>query len=430
MPTIPELAGIVQGLLGETAERLGRETGFIQRERQINGSSYAQTLVLGWLSNPNSSMSQLAQVASSVGKRISKQGLDERFGESSARFMRALLEAGLSQLLEGTPCGQGVVERFTYVHVLDSTTIRLPDSLAQEWAGCGGDGGQAALKITVNWDLRCGGLQAELSAARVHDQAVKLAQANPARGSLRLTDVGYFNLQRLAELDALGGYWIIRLKSQTTLYHSDGQSFDWINHLQTTQAQEVSLEVQVGAKPLLARLCAKRLAPQVAARRQAQLRIAAHKKQQPISARSWLLTQWAVCITNAPADLLCFEQVMVLLRLRWQIELLFKLWKSHGLLDEWRSANPWRILTELYAKLLALLLQHWLSLLGLWQVPNRSLPLAARLIQKFALALAIALPHPPFLSTVLARLQAALPACSMSALRKAPHTYQLLLAFP
>ncbi len=48
----------------------------------------------------------------------------------------------------------------------------------------------------------------------------------------------------------------------------------------------------------------------------------------------------------------------MLVRCRWQIELLWKLWKAHGKLDTWRSYKPKRILTEIYAKLLGLLITH------------------------------------------------------------------------
>ena len=53
----------------------------------------------------------------------------------------------------------------------------------------------------------------------------------------------------------------------------------------------------------------------------------------------------------------------MLLRERWQMEMLYKLWKQYGRIDEWRTMNQWRILCELYAKLIGLLLQHWLALL-------------------------------------------------------------------
>ena len=56
-------------------------------------------------------------------------------------------------------------------------------------------------------------------------------------------------------------------------------------------------------------------------------------------------------IPRCTSDLLTLTEVLVLLRARWQIELLFKLWKSHGHIDESRSAQPWRVLTEVFAKL-------------------------------------------------------------------------------
>jgi hypothetical protein len=426
MTTIPELAGLMQALFGETANRLGRETGFIQRARVLSGSSYAQTLVYGWLSKAQSTLSDLSQTAAVVGTPISKQGLDPRFGEKSAQFMQALLETALKKLVEAEPCGMGLVQRFEYVHIIDSTTVALPEGLAALWAGCGGDGHKAALKINVDWEMRRGAIRGELSAGRQHDQRAQLAQPATSAGSLRLTDVGYFNLRHLEQLAEQNSYWLIRLKSRTTLYTLDGLHLDWVKLLQQTNRDHLTCEVEVGARRLPARLCATRLSPQAAERRQNLLRKTAHKKQQPISDQAWFLTEWAICITNVPPTLLSFAEVMVLLRLRWQIELLFKLWKSHGLLDESRSVQPYHILTELYAKLLALLLQHWLILLALWDLPNRSLSLAVQLIHKFAYTLAIALPHVALLSFVLTVLQHTLPTCTMSSLRTTPHTYQRL----
>ena len=79
-----------------------------------------------------------------------------------------------------------------------------------------------------------------------------------------------------------------------------------------------------------------------------------------------------------------------LIRLRWQIELLFKQWKSAGLLGESRSQRPDRILCELFAKMLALVLQHWILVRTCWRYANRSLIRASKAIRSLAGLLATA----------------------------------------
>jgi len=43
---------------------------------------------------------------------------------------------------------------------------------------------------------------------------------------------------------------------------------------------------------------------------------------------------------------------------RWQLELLFKLWKQHAGCDESVSRKPYRGAAEVFAKLIAVVLQH------------------------------------------------------------------------
>ena len=113
-------------------------------------------------------------------------------------------------------------------------------------------------------------------------------------------------------------------------------------------------------------------------------------------------------------------------------QLLFKLWKQHGLLATSTSAQPWRILCEVYAKLLALLLQHWLALIGCWAFPDRSLVKAAQAIRSSAVLLTTALAGAFPLALALAQIQLRLasPGCRLNPRKTAPNTYQLLLAFP
>ena len=63
------------------------------------------------------------------------------------------------------------------------------------------------------------------------------------------------------------------------------------------------------------------------------------------------------------------------------MELLSKLWKSEGVIDEWRTENPWRVLCELYAKLIGQVLQHWLMVVFAWHDPQRSLVKLAQVVR-------------------------------------------------
>ncbi|GAC1312072.1 MAG: hypothetical protein NVSMB27_48500 [Ktedonobacteraceae bacterium] len=85
------------------------------------------------------------------------------------------------------------------------------------------------------------------------------------------------------------------------------------------------------------------------------------------------------------------REVLVLQRARWQIERLFRLWKHYGKIDEWKGRGRWRILCEIYAKLLAMVLQHGLLILGTWHDPSRSLFKAAKQVRLHALELCSAL---------------------------------------
>ena len=110
------------------------------------------------------------------------------------------------------------------------------------------------------------------------------------------------------------------------------------------------------------------------------------------------------------------------------MELLFKLWKSHGRVDESRSAKPWRVLCEVYAKLLAMVVQHWLILTGCWAYPDRSLVKAAQTIRKHALAMASVFGSPSRLRAALRVITRCLAAgCRLNRRKACPNTYQLLL---
>lgn len=94
--------------------------------------------------------------------------------------------------------------------------------------------------------------------------------------------------------------------------------------------------------------------------------------------------------------------------------------------DDWRSQQPWQILTEVYTKLLIALIQHWLCVISCWQVPRRSLVKASLLLRKHAFHLLAALSQSLKLTDVLSQIVQQMPRCLIQKRKSRPATFQLL----
>jgi hypothetical protein len=430
MVTIPQVAQALQTVLNDTAREQGQRSGFVQRPGKLDGASWTQTLVFGWLAEPEASLSALAQTAALLDVKVSPQALDERFSPAAAQCVRGVLEAGVAQLLAAQPAVMPVLNRFQGVYIQDSTQIALPAALAPVWRGNGGKDSGAALKVQVQWEWLSGQLmRVDLQNGRAADGAAPAQAAPLPPGALRLADLGYFNLDVLAATAQQQAFFLTRWKVGTALFSVAGAPRDLLPWLQRHADAQIDEAVQVGQRHRLpARLLGVPVPPAVAADRRRRIRRAAKEQGKTPSAERLALAAWTLLLTNVPPEQLTVEEALTVAACRWQIELLFKLWKSHARLDESRSANPWRQLTEIYAKLLGLLIHHWLWLLSCWSQANRSLLQAAQTVQKFAWTLAAALSHSADLPAILHRIQLTLAAgCRTNTRRQAPATFQTLL---
>jgi hypothetical protein len=433
MTTVPQLSQTLQTLFTSTADTLARHTGFVQRRSKLSGARFAQALVFGWLANAQASLENLAQAAAAVGVAISPQGLDQRLGEAAAGFLEGLLGAAVQAVVAADPVTIPLLQRFSAVVLVDCSTLVLPDVLGPWWPGCGGstpEHTQAALKIGVRYDLCRGQLVGPLLFdGRTHESTTPLQHAPLPAGALRLADLGFFDLDVLARLSSTDGYWLSRAHRTTAIYDAAGQRWEMLALLAAQGTAQVDLPISLGVEQrLAARVLAVRVPQEVADQRRRRLRAAARKRGRTPSAASLAWCAWTIFLTNVPPALLSLREALVLARARWQVELLFKLWKSHGQIDESRSRKPWRVLTEVYAKLLAMVVQHWLVLTGCWGYPDRSLVKAAQTVRQHALHLASALACPLFLEQTIGVIHRCLAAgCRLNRRKTKPNAYQLLL---
>lgn len=364
MCQLMDLAETLQTLLSTEAEALARETGCVRRVRKLSGAQLMQTLVLGWLHDPHASLDGLADFAASLGVDISPQALDQRLTTATTHCLARLLQAALQRVVAATPAALPLLRRFAGVYVFDTTTLSLPATLAGLFPGCGGSkagDGAAALKVHVGLELTTGALEMDFGPGRQPDVSSVLARGPLPEGALRLADRGFFDLGVLADYSAQGVFWVTRLPTRLVLQAEHGPPVALAAFLQEQHGDHVDAPVRVGKEAQLpCRLVARRAPAAVVAKRQAQLRKQAAKKGRSVSAAQEALCGWTAYLTNLPAEQLGWEELWVLARCRWQIELLFKLWKSGGGLDESQGKRPERVLCELYAKQIGQLVQQWL----------------------------------------------------------------------
>jgi hypothetical protein len=138
------------------------------------------------------------------------------------------------------------------------------------------------------------------------------------------------------------------------------------------------------------------------------------------------LSGFTVVITNVPKEMLEACEVCVLIRSRWQIELLWRVWKERGKIDLWRSEKPMRILCEVYAKLIGCIIQHWVILKGCWQQPNRSMVKASQVVKLFAPGYLLSWSGPLTSSEILAAMGSSMERAQLNRRPRRLSTAQLL----
>jgi Transposase DDE domain len=428
------IAHRMQHALSTVATVQARTSGYCQRTSKLTAEVFCTTLVLGWMQHPDATMAQLAQVAALQGVPISPQGLQERFTPGAARLLLAVLGALLDDTEPGEQsCPVTLLERYSQVIIEDSSSISLPDDLQTVWRGCGGrTGGHAAANLQVQLDLRCGQLYGPwITPGRTPDRASPGGTRQAPSGSMRIADLGYFSLDRLTAEHQAGCFWLTRLHPQTSIRPADGiprRGETVADFLATGPDGPQEFMVELGVcHRLPCRLIAIPRPPDVVARQRERLRLRGRHKHQNASPKTLALAAWDLFVTN---DLtLTRAEILTLHRARWQIEILWRLWKSEGRLTRWRTRTPWRILCELYAKLIGLVILHRILARGTWQRPGRSFVQATRMIRNHAAQFVLELHSLRRLSRTLTALLTALPASVPVVSHPArPATYQRLRA--
>jgi len=324
-----------------------------------------------------------------------------------------------------------ILGRFSIVVLLDSSTFSLPDEMQEEFQGCGGSygGGASAMKLQTEFDLRGGALShIQIEPGRSPDGATSRQHARRGEGSLRISDLGYFCLAVFATMVAAKEHFLSRLQFGTAVLTPDSQQVELLRWLGKQPRKFVDQLILLGkTQRLPCRLIAWRLPTKQANERRRKLRkeMLSKNGKEPCAERlAWC--DWTILVTSVPEAMLTPEEAVVLYRARWQIELLFKRWKSQNLAAELRGSTAVRQMIRVWSRLIGALIQHWLLVASVWGDPTKSWVKVCEAVRPFMGRIAAGLQRPAELTHALNDLCSAIAKTCRRNKRHKPGTIELL----
>ncbi|WP_164671172.1 IS4 family transposase [Virgibacillus doumboii] len=351
---------IERKLSSEKIRQSAKEVDFMQRNTKLKPEYFYQLCSFLGESFGNKTLNELcAQLCSFFDLEISTEGLNQRFNTEAVEFMRRIFKSLWLNQVSGS---QSIVERhlFNRIRILDSSSFDLPS----DYTGYEGPNG-TGVKVQLEYELYEGvfrhlhiqnGKESDISYA-------KTIQDDIQPDDLCLRDLGYFSQENLSMIAKKGAFFVSRIRNDTNLYqqNDDGQ-WEKVNvnkvteSLQPGEVTELT-QVRIGAeakKPLIARIVVTKLTEEQKEKRKEHLGQKKKKRKSTLSAQRNISVN--IFATNIPQGMVKKEEMYSLYSLRWQIEILFKTWKSLFKIQEVKKMKKERFECHLYGTFIQLLL--------------------------------------------------------------------------
>jgi putative transposase len=330
---------------------IGLNTGFLARSRKFNLTAFLSTLVFGGAVVARRSV-QALWVAYVLAARdaVSKSAFQRWVAKPQlVAWLEGLLATALERSMRRTTKKlAGALAQFRDLFVADSSVLRLSDCLAGILPGTGKSHGSASLKLHVVQRVAGGGIRSfKTTEGKAHDS--KHFHVGPwVQDGLLLVDLGYYCFRRFARIDALGGFFISRVKDKAN---------PWIvRSLRSHRGRKVPIAGE-RLQAVLARLRRRVLDLEVEVEYYPRAYRGSARKRRMILRLVGIWDQTDRCyhlfFTNVPPEKLSAKQVADAYRLRWQVELYFRELKGVHRLEELPGTKPHILRAMVLASLLS-----------------------------------------------------------------------------
>jgi hypothetical protein len=287
--------------------------------------AFMQAIVIG----QSSYLAWARELSKVIGCKISKQAIFYRMNECWVETVKTLVgEVVLQQA--GKQIKHSLFKGFKNVWLQDSTCMNLPQALIGKFSGGVANGKQnttAKLNVIVN---ALSGLCPLMEWGSFTDSEQSLCSnilGIAKKGDLVLRDLGYFVLSAFRKMDEDGIFFLSRWKNKVILYNAQTEKEIDLTKLLKGKAY-LDIPVLCGRDEMVkVRLVAMKLSPAQAAERIRKAKRDGKKKTNH-DERYYALLGYVIFITNVSDDIWNYKQVAIAYRVRWNIEILFKSWKS------------------------------------------------------------------------------------------------------
>jgi hypothetical protein len=328
----------VEERIGIDLESTARESKALQRKRGIRSAQDLLRLILFYASS-NWSLRLVGAWAllNGIGY-LSDVAILKRL-RNSKNWIGKLVVTLLQKRLSALKSMPGVRLR-----VVDATTISIPGSKGIDW------------RIHLSFDL--GNLC--LDGVEITDQSggENLARFAAQNNEIVVADGAYPFASGMAPVLNAGAGLIVRINWRNVpVLGPDGQRFEiipWLKTLSALSEKLIWMNTPQGWFQL--RLIASPIPPDKAAEARRRTRLRHQRKQKPLNENTLFAAGFVLLLTNLSPETWSAQLVLVLYRMRWQIELCIKRLKSLLEFDHLRAKDPRLVQTYLLTKILIALL--------------------------------------------------------------------------
>lgn len=348
---------------------IAKETNFVQRSSsRIEGKEFVQAMAMASIDPESTPLSGINDNLRSLSTKahMSVSALRQRINSPNAKkFLKQVyihtIETHLKPLSDELNAikhnfTQGALEHFTKVLLHDSSSCILNEHLEKEFKGSGGAASKSLVKIDLIYDIKANNVEEIiLTDVREPDQGLsKRILKHITKGVLSIQDLGYFDVDSFQKTKDLEGYFLSRLPGTANVYQNEWDKEPLELSMKLLKMWEnnepLDMEVYVTQKKMKARLIAYPVPDEIFNKR---LRDYYQKNKKKTPTKEWIARQrFTILITNVPCDIWPCRIIGTVYKIRWQIELIFKVWKSQINIHYLKGTKPERIWCLLYSRML------------------------------------------------------------------------------